>query len=247
MRNRFKFLSVFLLTLTALLLQGAVSPARGDDLTAEDVVRNLQSRFAEIEDYTVLLSVESDIEAFRVPRMEVKAFFKQPDRLHLESKGFAILPREGIFINPNNFRPEDFYMTVLGKENSKDSELLKLELVPRKEGIKVRKIVLWIDRVRWIALKLDIVTWEGQSFQVDLEYDKFQDRYWMPVKATAMVDLSGFKGFSGFHGRPGWEEPGRAGSSEMKGEITVRFYDYRINEGIPDSVFNQGEEEKGLR
>ena len=245
MRNRFEFLSVFLLTLTALLLQGAVSPARGDDLTAEDVVRNLQSRFAEIEDYTVLLSVESDIEAFRVPRMEVKAFFKQPDRLHLESKGFAILPKEGIFINPNLFTNEDFYMAMLGKETLKGRELLKLELVPRKEGIKVRKLVLWIDQVRWITLKIEIVTWQGQSFQVDLEYKKFQDRYWMPVKATAMVDFSGFRGFSSFHGGSGWETPDRAGSDKMKGEITVRFDDYRINEGIPDSIFGQGEGGKG--
>ena len=130
---------------------------------------------------------------------------------------------------------------MLGKEALKDRELLKLELVPRNEGMKVRRLVLWIDPNRWVTLKIEIVTWQGQSFQVDLEYKKFQDRFWMPLKATAMVDLSGFRGFSSFHGRSGWETPNRAESDKMKGEITVGFYDYRINEGIPDSVFDQGE------
>ena len=245
MRNGFRFLFIFIFILTALFFGGAIRPVRAEDLTAEEVIRNLQAKFDEIKDYSVLLIVKSDIESFRVPRMEVKAFFKQPDRLHLESKGFAILPREGIFINPNSFTQSDFNMTLVGKETLKDRELLKLELVPRKEDMKMRKLVLWIDPNRWITLKIEIVTWQGQSLQVDLEYKKIRDRFWMPVKATAMVDLSGFRGFSSFHGRSGWETPDRAGSDKMKGEITVKFYDYRINEGIPDSVFDQGEEGKG--
>jgi len=103
-----------------LLFQGFDYSAKCNELTVDDILKNLQSTFAEIEDYTALLHVETDIKQIRVPKMEVKIFFKQPDRLRLKSKGFAMLPREGMFINPNRFSKEDFYMSILGKESFKD-------------------------------------------------------------------------------------------------------------------------------
>lgn len=239
MKNRFRLWLICLSVLAILLFQGFDHPSKGNELTADDILGNLQSTFAEIEDYTALLHVETDIKQVRVPQMEVKVFFKQPDKLHLQSKGFAMLPREGMLINPNRFSKEDFYMSILGKETFKDMETFKLELVPRKEKIKVRKFIIWVDPVRWISLKIDTVTWHGQSIKVDFEYRKFLDRYWLPVKAKAVVDLAGFKGFSSFHEMPDWEKGGGIGSLDRTGEITVQFYDYRINDGIPDSIFGQ--------
>jgi len=238
-KNRFRSWLIGLSVLATLLFQGFDYPTKGNELTADDILRNLQSAFAKIEDYTVLLHVETDIKQVRVPQMEIKVFFKQPDKLHLQSKGFAMLPREGMLINPNRFRKEDFYMSILGKETFKDMETFKLELVPRKEKIKVRKVIIWVDPVKWISLKIDTITWHGQSIKIDFEYRKFLDRYWLPVKAKAFVDLSGFKGFSSFHERSGWEKGSGTGFMDKKGEITVQFYDYRINEGIPDSIFDQ--------
>ncbi|MBW2610485.1 MAG: hypothetical protein JRC68_09105 [Deltaproteobacteria bacterium] len=239
MKNRPCSCLIWLSALILLLFQGSDCISQGTELTVDDILRNLQSTFAEIEDYTVMLNVKSDIKQVRVPQMEVTAFFKQPDKLHLQSTGFAMLPREGMFINPNRFNREDFYMSILGKETLKDIETIKLELVHRNEKIKVRKLIIWVDPVRWISLKIDTVTWQGQSASVDFKYEKFQDRYWLPVKASAMMDLTGFKGFSRFHEMPDWENETESASNDRKGEITIQFYDYRINEGIPDFIFEQ--------
>ena len=56
-----------------------------------------------------------------------------------------------------------------------------------------------------------------------------------------MMDLTGFKGFSQFHEGPEWENESKAASNDRKGEITIRFYDYRINEGIPDFILKRWE------
>lgn len=235
-----KYISRLLGTAVILaLFQGVTVSAAGSEPTAEDIVRHLQSAFSAIEDYTVRMDIKTDIRGVNIPEMEVKAFFEQPDKVHLESKGFAMLPREGVLINPNRFNPDDFYMSVLGKEMLGSREIFKLELVPRREGIRVRKMILWIDSVRWIILKTDSITWQGQSVEVEFQYEHFLNRYWLPVKAVAEVDLASFKGFSSFHDRPDWDQSRRTEPEERKGTITIRFHDYRINEGIPDSVFEE--------
>ena len=72
MKNRFRSWLIGLSVLATLLFQGFDYPTKGNELTADDILRNLQSAFAKIEDYTVLLHVETDIKQVRVPQMEVK-------------------------------------------------------------------------------------------------------------------------------------------------------------------------------
>jgi len=217
--------------------------SQGREITADDILRHLQSAFAEVEDYTVRLHAEIDMEQVRVPPMDVTVYFKQPDKIHLQSKGFAMLPREGIFMNPNRFSKENFYMSLLGKETLKNVETYKIELVPRKEEIKVRKLTIWVDPERWIFLKVHTISWRGQSAQVDFEYTQFQDNYWLPVRATATINLKEFKGFSHFfHKMPGRERENAAGSGAKTGRITIQFSDYKINVGLSDSIFEQESE-----
>jgi len=240
MINGFRQGLICLFALAMLFFQGLLCLSECSEMTADDILRHLRARFAEINDYTVLLQVETDIPQVHVPQMEVRVFFKQPDKLHLQSKGFAMLPREGMIINPNRFKKEDFYMSILGKETLKGIEAFKLELAPRKEGIKLKKLVIWVDPVRWITLKARSITWQGQSIDVAFEYKKFQGRHWLPVNALAKVDMKGFKGFSSFHDSHGWGNETTA--HESKGKIIVKFLDYRINKGIPDSIFRQEQE-----
>ena len=169
--------------------------------------------------------------------MEVMVFFKQPDRLHLQSKGFAMLPREGLLINPNRFSKENFYVSAPKRETVEGVETFKLELAPKTEEIKLRRIVLWVDTVRWIIISAKTVTWQGQWFKIGFEYEKFQEKYWLPASALVTVDMKGFKGFSSFHDMHAWKSDND--EQESTGRITIEFLDYRINQGIPDSIFGQ--------
>jgi len=124
-------------------------------------------------------------------------------------------------------------------------ETIKLELVPRKEGIKLRKAIVWVDSVRWIILQINTVSWKEQSVEVFFQYGLFSDKYWLPVEATATIDLSAFRGFSGFHGDSDRRRENEEELKQEKGKIIVRFYDYTVNEGIPDSVFDDIAEDLG--
>ena len=230
---------LFYLMATFLVFQNWGYASQGDDITAADILRHLQSKSSEIEDYTVRLRAEIDMEKVRVPPMDITVYYKRPDKIHVLSKGFAMLPRDGIFINPDRFSQEAFYMSLLGKETLKNIETYKIELVPRKEEIKIRKLTMWVDPDRWVLLRVHTISWRGLSVYVDFEYALFSDKYWLPVRAVANINLSGFKGFSPYYKMFGREKENASESGDKTGRITIEFSDYKINIGLSDLIFEQ--------
>lgn len=223
--------------LVLILFPDLVYPYQISNMSPEEILSHLQSTFNEIKDYTVQLHAEIDMENINVPPMDVTVYFKQPDKIHLQSEGFAILPREGMFVNPGRFTKENFYISLLGTDTVKSVETYKLELVPRSDEIMVRKFILWIAPVKWVILKMNTISWQGQSAQISFEYTKIKNKYWMPKSTVADINLAGFKGFSNMMKMPGREEKKDEDASTKKGKINIRFFNYKINTGLSDSLF----------
>ena len=237
MKIKFYLLTVLYNAIFLFLFSDGVYPYQNSKITPEEILLHLQSIFKEIKDYTVQLHAEIDMEDINVPPMDVTVYFKQPDKIHLHSKGFAMLPREGMFINPGRFTKENFYVSLIGIDTVKNIETYKMELVPRREEIMTRKFIIWIDPIKWIILKMHTISWQGQSAQISFEYTKIENKYWLPQSTIADISLTGFKGFSNMMEMPGREDKKADNVSTKKGKITIHFFKYKINTGLSDSIF----------
>jgi len=209
------------------------------ELTANDILGRVRSTFSEIRDYAVKVHAEIDMEKVRVPPMNVEVYFKQPNKIWMKSKGFAMLPREGIFLNPNRFNGENFYMSLLGKETLGQTEAYIIEFVPRKEEIKVRKLTMWVDSERWIPMRVHTMSLRGQTVKIDFEYAMFHEKYWLPIRIIAKLNMADFKGFPTHRGFPRNEGDDMNESQPKEGKMAIEFSDYRINIGLPDSLFEK--------
>ena len=69
---------------------------RPGEPSGADILRHVETQVAGVKDYTVTLDVVADIERLKVPPMHATLYFKQPDKVHIESKNFAMLPRESM-------------------------------------------------------------------------------------------------------------------------------------------------------
>ena len=85
-----------MLIVSALIILGG----RPADPSGEQILKNVESARAAVKDYTVMLDIVADVERLKVPPMKAKMYFKYPDKVHFDSKGFALLPREGLALNP---------------------------------------------------------------------------------------------------------------------------------------------------
>ena len=61
---------------------------------ADEIITNVKNKFETVKDYQVDLKIEVDMEFLRVPKVSATVYFKQPDKMKMDSKDFAVLPKE---------------------------------------------------------------------------------------------------------------------------------------------------------
>jgi len=57
------------------------------------ILTRVKEAFTVIEDYEVDVHIKIDVEFLKVPEGDAKLYFKQPDKIHVESEKFALLPK----------------------------------------------------------------------------------------------------------------------------------------------------------
>ena len=62
----------------------------------DEILNNVKSKLESFDDYQVDLNITVDMEFLRIPDVSSKVYFKQPDKIKLESNDFAVLPKEGV-------------------------------------------------------------------------------------------------------------------------------------------------------
>jgi outer membrane lipoprotein-sorting protein len=213
--------------------------------TAEEILAEVRRLFEGIEDYTVEVIANVDMPGLRAPEMRAKLYYKSPDKLHVESTGLSILPREGVAPDPSRFA-DRFSSRLDGEEDLEGRTVYRLRLMPKKEFKGEFETVLLVDAERFVVWKIEKLN-EGEPFlTVDFEYKLVEDRFFLPSQSRAELFIARLPGRpgEGYLSGPGREEIESLFSEEdesppKNGYATVRFEDYRINIGLADSLFEQ--------
>jgi outer membrane lipoprotein-sorting protein len=213
--------------------------------TAEEILAEVRKLFEGIDDYTVEVIANVDMPGLRAPEMRAKLYCKSPDKLHVESTGLSILPREGVAPDPDRF-VDRFSSRLDGEEDLEGRAVYRVRLIPKKEFKGEFETVLLVDVERFVVWKIEKLN-EGEPFlTVDFKYELVEDRFFLPSQSRAELFIARLPGRAGegYLSGPGREEIESLFSEEDKsppksGYATVRFEDYRINIGLADSLFEQ--------
>jgi len=236
--NRMKvLLGTAFLAVVALPLQAQKS----DDISATAMMQNVGKGFEAVQDFTVTLNAEVDMERVRVPKMTATLYYKKPDKVHVASPNFAMLPREGMVLNPAVLN-ERYQPTLKGKETVDGKELFKIELSAREARIRPAQLTIWIDPSNWTIARMESAPYQGRALRLAMTYMLQQGTMWLPHTlsasfetiardTTVRLDLN-------LQAVPDPDEPRRAPRS---GKINVQYVDYKINTGLSDAVFEKKE------
>src|ERR1035437_4610341 len=124
-----------------LMFNGLVlSQSKDPDL----ILNKVKEEFTKVKDYQVDVNIIVDVDFIKVPETKAKIYFKQPDKIHFDAEGFAMLPKDGINFSPLSFLKKN-YTAIYEKEENLDGHLVSvIKIIPSSERGDIVLTTLWI-------------------------------------------------------------------------------------------------------
>lgn len=226
-------LLLFLLFITNLVF----TQSKDSDKILENVVDN----FSKVQDYSVDVNIKIDVEFIKVPETKAKIFFKQPDKIHLESDGFAMLPKNGMEFSPTALITKE-HTAIYEKDvvlNGVNTSLIKV--IPLGDQGDVILSTLWVDQVMNVIRKVESTTKTNGTFTIDFSYAK-DLKYPLPSEIIFSFNVDKMNIPATISGETAPENPKKKkGRSDgvTKGKVIVKYNNYEVNKGIADSIFEK--------
>lgn len=207
--------------------------------TGEEILRKAEQNFHDVKDYTVTLDIVADIERMKVPPMHATMYFKQPEKVHFDTKGFVFLPREGMGLQFGQLT-QRYAVDSVARETADGVMMYRLVLHPRDEKAVIRRMLMWVDGNRWTPERLLLPQADGRAAEASFTYDQI-GRFWLPRQLIVSFSAPG-KDTTSASTAPSTNPfvrglPAGPRGSTHTGKITVRYSEYRVNTGLSDSLF----------
>jgi len=217
----------FFLVIVIVLCPASVS-AQQDAGAILDAVK---AQYEKVNDYRVRISAVIRMKGLSVPPMEATMYFKKPDRIQVESDGFALLPRDAVGFHPAMFDKDDYDMVVQGSARIGNVECTKLKLLARSDTIRLQRAMIYVDTRRALIMRMDFDPGAGSPAVADLTYERIDDRYYLPSRIDIEMDAPMRRRM------PGQKSGTDKESGGDKARISMKYSGYVVNKGVPDSVF----------
>jgi outer membrane lipoprotein-sorting protein len=214
--------------LYTLFLQLAAVPA------GEAILKRVETAVASVQDYTVSLDITANLEQATIPPMQATLYFKKPDRVHMESQGFAMLPREAFSLSPTRLL-EHFRVESVRAESVEGRSVYRLRLTARDERARFHDAWLDVLPERWTIEGGTLSFADDRVLTVRFTYKQLGE-VWLPSELFLSFSQSGA---SAPESSPLEDQkPVQIGRGAFrKGEVIIRYSGYRLNTGLSDDIF----------
>jgi hypothetical protein len=205
----------------------------------DEILKNVINTFEKIEDYKVDVEIKVDVIFLKIPNRKAKIFFKQPDKIHVESEGFAVLPKQGISFSPAGFLGSS-YTAIFEKETLLNGiNVSVLKVIPLDEDSDVVLTTLWIDQQRNLIMKIESSRKPSGTYVIELAYKKINEVYILPDSMKISFSTENIFIPPGMAGEMENEKKEESENSEdsQTGRIFINYFNYKINKQLPDSIF----------
>ncbi len=224
----------FCSAISIFLLFAAWSPVLGASPQGKgaEYLENAIHKFDPVKDYVVDVKVHMDIKAVQAPDMEAKIYYKEPDKVKIDSKGLFFMPKDVGVINPRKFDPGKYEIAVLDTLTYEGDQAVRISLVPKQDETGSHNVILTIDKKDWLIVEIATAPYPGREASAKITYGIF-DGFQMPVKIDVNLDVSKISGEGTEFGH------GRGRAPELKGKVEVYYSNYKINTGLSDDIFKK--------
>jgi outer membrane lipoprotein-sorting protein len=234
------------LKLLLLIILLSVNESFSQTNDPDKILNRVKEAFTVIEDYEVDLHIKIDVEFLKVPEGDAKLYFKQPDKIHVESEKFALLPKQGLDFSPVALLDDKYTAIYEGDTIINNIPTSIVKIIPIGSNSDVILSTLWIDQSRDLIVKVESSRKPTGTYTIEFTYDTYQDKYDLPSSMHFSFTVDRMRLPKGMGGRL---EPENGKDSEKSGPVTgyvyLNYSNYIVNQNLPDDLFN-GSNKDGL-
>ena len=201
------------------------------------LLERVKQKFSTVNDYEVNAHIKVDVSFLKVPDMDAKIYFKKPDKLKMDSEGFAMLPKQAFNFSPDRLLSGNYSAIYVKQENIGNTPLEVIKVIPNDENSEIVLSTLWIEPGKNVIRKIESVPRKGGSFEISFNYSSNLN-YPLPSSIEFYFDVPNMpRGMNGPGGSR--QQPKAKGSKPERGSVSIAYSNYKVNKGIPDSIFSE--------
>lgn len=211
----------------------------------EQILEKVKAEFDKIEDYQVDVQTKIDVSFLKMPDRKATIFYKKPDKFHIDSENFAMLPKSGLNFSPLGFLNYKYTAFMEREDTLKGIRTSVIKVIPLEVTAEVILSTLWIDTERNLILKVESSRKPQGTFTIDLDYLK-TDRYWMPssILFEFTIDGSSLPKRFDVDKDPNSSTESNDKENAATGKVYLIYSNYKLNKGLSDSIFEDKEVKK---
>lgn len=205
----------------------------------EAILEKVKLEFEKIEDYQVDVKIKVDVDFLKMPDREATIFYKKPDKFHIDSENFAMLPKSGMNFSPLGFLNYK-YTSFYEREDTINGILTSvIKVIPLEGDADVILSTFWVDIKRNLILKVESSRKPQGNFVIDLSYMKTAESFWLPSSMIFTFTVDGSilpRRFMEDQDSKSTETE-KDSSKAKTGKVFLTYSNYRVNVGLPDEIF----------
>ena len=219
-----------------LLLFLSVVQLFAEEPNSDNLLKNIIQRLEKVYDYTADILIKIDVDFLKIGDTKANVYFKRPNMFKMKAKGFAMLPKASLSFSPLNFLQQDFLSVYIKKDTLDSIETEVIKLIPVREDSKIILATLWIDPVQSVVLKTEASTKDRGAFRIRYRYGT-NIKYGLPDTTVIFFDILKTRS-------PHFPMSSKKLKKDTKGRVEIIYTNYKINNGLDDSVFEEEIEEE---
>ena len=204
-----------------------------------ELVKAVRLKIAKVQDYSADVHIKAQVPMIKIDEVDAKVFYKVPNQMKVESKGIAILPKQGLGDLNHFLTNEKAYTCAFnGTKMIGEVKTAVVSVLPLTDITDVILVKLWIDPVRDLILKSQITSKSNGTLDISYFYGA-QAKYGLPYKMIFTIDVKKFKlpksVAADLHQN---KKKPKTTDGPQNGTIIIQMSNYKINQCISDAQFN---------
>ncbi|MCZ6703414.1 MAG: hypothetical protein O6940_10285 [Ignavibacteria bacterium] len=219
----------------------------GDELQSQtkdpdEILTKVKEAFKIVKDYEVDIHIKVDVNFLKVPESDAKLYFKQPDKIHIESEKFVLLPKQGLNFSPLVLLNEKYTALYDREDTIRGVKTCVVKVIPIGNSSDVILSTLWIDQTRDLIIKIESSRKPVGTFSIDFTYEKYHDQYEMPSTMIFTFTVDRMRIPRGMNGQLDMEdETDSEKSGSREGKVYISYSNYKVNQDLSDELFENTE------